>query len=288
MDSIDKDLKLQQQKFQQSLKQQPVIIKDQPIRQNSPTYFREQAKTTRHLNSYLHTLLTCLKQTDHGISIEELEKRTNIRLSEMPELLKLVQRHERVRTISTIDTKHLDAYASRKVILEYQSQYRVKNAQDVVSILHTIPRYHGLSIDSLREHSSSSNTTNYLDDIIHVLEKEKIIFTLSFKDGSTQQKLLFLNWHPNSLTTTIDKSFIDLWHSINISSDNQEIEKELLNAGLKTMDVFGVNLATSINRGKKKPRQGHKRLRLTNVHLLEAGIDLNEMMTLNHNESKNK
>lgn len=284
MDSINKDLKLQQQKFQQSLKQQPVVIKDQPVRQNSPTYFREQVKTVRHLNSYLHTLLTCLKQAEHGISIEELEKRTNIPLSEIPELLELVQRHERVRTISAANAKHLETYAS-KVILEYQSQYRVKNAQDVVSILRTIPRYHGLSIDALREHSSSSNATNYLDDIINVLEKQKIIFTLSFKDGSTQQKLLFLNWHSNLSTTKIDRSFIDLWQSINPSSDNQEIEKELHNAGLKTMDVFGSNLVTSTSRGRKKPRQGHKRLRLTNVHLLEAGIDLNAVMTLDNNES---
>jgi hypothetical protein len=292
-------LSQQKQEFQEALRNQPVISKEKPIQHNVSNVATgmdfHSVGGIRHLNSYLHALLTCLKRSDRPRTVSELEQLTNITLSEMPQLVNLLLHHDHVRKVLTCTES---GSGTKTFALEYHAQFRVKNKEEMLQVLKELPKYHGVPLDVFREHSNIVNNaagSDHIEAMLNDLEESKHVLVVSFKEGSNLRRILFFNWHRDEYNKFAQKEqFSDIWQQIVPPGDDRDLEQELEKFGLKplrteTDRVAALRAKQPLNSsGRKKPRQSassSKRLRLTNVHLLDVGIDLHALMTDNKPQS---
>jgi hypothetical protein len=203
------------------------------------------------------------------MTIEELERRANVSISETPEILGLLLQHEHVRRVSLSGA----AFA-----LEYHSQFRVQSKEDILAVLKDMPKNHGVPLDAFREHSGA---TDAIDPMVQALLQDRAIYEISFKEGPSMKQILFLNRHGREKA---QQEFVDLWNKIIPPSEDRDIEQALEQFGLKTLRNESDRLAAMRTQqqpsGRKRTRQTaqNRRLRITNVHMSDAGIDIAAMI----------
>lgn len=215
----------------------------------------------RPINSYVHAILSYLKDTERPVSLEEILQKLNVNLHLQTDVLDRILRNERV------------SYDEHSSTLEYHAVFAIKSKQDIVTLLKQRPNLAGIEYAELKE----SNPR--IDEYINELTKEGQLFLVRTKDDGP--KVVFLN--DTKTRGPVDEIFRQLWMSTIVPHDERELIKVLETAGLKAhgrpierpnKTVSSKSETSGENGGKKSSaKRPFRKIKITNDYL--DNIDLN-------------
>jgi transcription initiation factor TFIIE subunit beta len=276
---MDSDLLKQQQAFKKTLQSQPILKRHVPTNDNASTAtlpieqsnssveslaeeLRFEVTDIRHVNSYVHAIISTLKTIDRKISFEEIRRLLNIDLEGNAEVLEKVCLNERI--IYDAGTKQL----------AYRHLYDVRNETDLLRSLHSHANIGGILVQDLRPSFPKIDAA--------VEEGVRAGQVIAFRGKSDDAaKVLFLN--QMRLEKTVDPRFKELWASLTLP-DTLEMGREMERAGLKAAGLADAEALQAGKPGalpppKKKAGAGAKRstrrIKITNTHIegLDFSID---------------
>ncbi|ADM11635.1 transcription initiation factor TFIIE subunit beta [Encephalitozoon intestinalis ATCC 50506] len=197
----------------------------------------------RHTNTYIHAVISLLKQYDRPLSFEEIRDKTRIDLHNNYMLLQSIKKNPRI--VSTHNT------------LMFKPLYSIRSVEDMREVMKKLNGEEGLEMSKLMD--SPVNIAPFVDE----LKKNNEIIVLSDLDGS---EVVFWN---DMQENPVAPEIKDLWSQVRISTYHDLI-RELNTAGLKTEKVENVKKRSTIK--IKKDRRSRRRIRITNTHV--KGLDL--------------
>ncbi|TIB92124.1 hypothetical protein E3Q20_00377 [Wallemia mellicola] len=209
-----------------------------------------------HINSQLAYLVQFIKDYNAPIRLEDLIVRSGIELIRTPGLLDLFNSHDRVQH----DTK-LDLYS-------YRHDFPMKSKAELLKHVKGYAPRGGMRVNLLKE--SWSGAPAAIDE----LERENEIVVLRGKDGQGM-RTVFENNVKDAIE--VQEEFRGLWHSLNVPPES-EVARDLDDAGLKRTSKTEVAPAVPQTAQKKRKKAGssNRRVKITNTHLQEQGIDLSK------------
>ncbi|TIA67891.1 hypothetical protein E3P91_04197 [Wallemia ichthyophaga] len=209
-----------------------------------------------HINSQLAYLVQFIKDYNAPIRLEDLIVRSGIELIRTPGLLDLFNSHDRVQH----DTK-LDLYS-------YRHDFPMKSKAELLAHVKAYAPRGGMRVNILKE--SWPGAPQAIDE----LEREKEIIVLRGKDGQGM-RTVFENNVKDAIE--VQDEFRGLWNSLNVPVES-EVARDLDDAGLKRTSKTEVAPAAPQQAQKKRKKAGssNRRVKITNTHLQEQGIDLSK------------
>ncbi|TIA93594.1 hypothetical protein E3P99_00018 [Wallemia hederae] len=209
-----------------------------------------------HINSQLAYLVQFIKDYNAPIRLEDLVVRSGIELVRTPGLLDLFNSHDRVQH----DTK-LDLYS-------YRHDFPMKSKSELLGHVKSYAPRGGMRVNVLKE--SWSGAPQAIED----LERDKEVVVLRGKDGQGMRTVF-----ENSVKDAIEvqDEFRGLWHGLNVPVES-EVARDLDDAGLKRTSKTEVAPPAPQQAQKKRKKAGssNRRVKITNTHLQEQGIDLSK------------
>lgn len=277
---MDSDLLKQQQAFKKTLQSQPILKRhivtastagtsSLAIEQSNNSSIeslaeelRFEATDIRHVNSYVHAIISTLKTIDRKVSFDEIRRLLNIDLEGNAEVLEKVCLNERI------------IYDAGTRQLAYRHLYDVRNEADLLRALHSHANIGGILVQDLRPSFPKIDAA--------VEEGVRTGQMLAFRGKSDDAaKVLFLN--QMRLERPVDPRFKELWSSLALP-DALEMAREMERAGLKAAGLADAEALQAGKPGalpppKKKAGAGAKsstrRIKITNTHIegLDFSID---------------
>ncbi|KAI9029292.1 hypothetical protein DFJ74DRAFT_657787 [Hyaloraphidium curvatum] len=108
-----------------------------------------------------------------------------------------------------------------------------------------------------------------LREDVEKLESEGWLFLLRASNDWKKARIYF---NDPGLANPVDKEFRDLWDNLTLPEGEDDIERELKEAGLKAL---GKDKPQNVEvQSKKKRRTGNRKMKIVNTHLEDLGIDL--------------
>jgi len=214
-----------------------------------------ETRSQRHLNSYVHAIVSLLKLVDRPLTAAEIRDKIRVDILGSEELLEALTNNERIECLNN------DVFA-------YKPLYRVRSKDDLLELLREKYRFGvGVEIADLREFYAN------VDESVQELIDSRQILCIKNKDGS--QMSLYFNIV--RLESVVDEEFRELWQNIQVP-DDIDLQRELDKAGLKTMEVHDNRLPITHLKPKKKaaPKRFNRRVKITNTHL--ENIDFSKDM----------
>ncbi|KYQ99775.1 transcription initiation factor IIE2 [Tieghemostelium lacteum] len=136
----------------------------------------------------------------------------------------------------------------------YKPTYAVKNPREILELLSNNPN--GIIVSELAESYGD------VEKDVKKLKEQKELFSL--KGADIQSDVIFPN--DEKYRITLPKELIDMWKDIRVPISETDLEKEMKEAGLTTVEDFEV---TKILKTKDKGKKERKRrtTKLTNTHI---------------------
>lgn len=200
----------------------------------------------RHTNTYIHAVISLLKQHDRPLSFEEIRERTRIDLHNNYMLLQSIKKNPRI--VATHST------------LMFKPLYSIRSIEDMRRVVRGLNGEEGLEMDKLMD--SPVDVTSFVEELRRTGE----VIVLSDMDGS---EVVFWN---DTMEKPVDPQIRDLWGQVRISTYHDLI-RELNTAGLKTEKVENIKKKSMIK--IKKGKKNRRKIRITNTHV--KGLDLSGM-----------
>ncbi|KAG5860024.1 transcription factor IIE beta subunit domain-containing protein [Encephalitozoon hellem] len=197
----------------------------------------------RHTNTYIHSVISLLKQYDRPLTFEEIKDKTRIDLHNNYMLLQSIKKNPRI--VATHST------------LMFKPLYSIRGVEDLRKVMREINGEEGLEMNKLMD--SPVNIAPFVEE----LRRNEEIIVLNDIDGS---EVVFWN---DMHEKPVDPQIKSLWSQVRISTYHDLI-RELNTAGLKTEKVENVKKRPTIK--IKKDRRSRRRIRITNTHV--KGLDL--------------
>ncbi|CAD25395.2 TRANSCRIPTION INITIATION FACTOR TFIIE BETA SUBUNIT [Encephalitozoon cuniculi GB-M1] len=197
----------------------------------------------RHTNTYIHAVISLLKQHDRPLSFEEIKDKTRIDLHNNYVLLQSIKRNPRI--VATHST------------LMFKPLYSIRSVEDMRKVVRGLGGEEGLEMSKLMD--SPVNVVPFVEE----LKKSNEIIILNDIDGS---EVVFWN---DTQESPVDPQIKSLWNQVRITTYHDLI-RELNTAGLKTEKVENVKKRPTIK--IKKDRRSRRKIRITNTHV--KGLDL--------------
>ncbi|KAH9411294.1 TFA2 protein [Ordospora pajunii] len=197
----------------------------------------------RHTNTYIHSVISLLKQYDRALLFDEIKEKTRIDLYSNHTLLQLIKKNPRI--VATQNS------------LMFKPLYSIRSVDDMRKVVKNLNGEEGLEMSKLMD--SPVDASPFLED----LKARKEVIVLCDMDGS---EIVFWNELAEEPTDAQIKS---LWNQVRIGTYHDLIQ-ELNTAGLKTEKAENIKKRSmiKINRSKRNKR----RIRITNTHV--KGLDL--------------
>lgn len=197
----------------------------------------------RHLNSYIHSVISLLKQYDRALSFEEIRERISIDLHNNYSLLQSIKKNPRI--VATHNT------------LMFKPLYSIRCVDDLKKVMEGLNNEEGVEMDKLAD--SPVNIAPFVEE----LKEKNAIIVLTDLDGSS---VVFNN---DMQEKPVDPQTKRLWNQIRIPTYHDLIS-ELNTAGLKAEKVE--NIRRKITVKTRKNNKNKRRIRITNTHV--KGLDL--------------
>ncbi|KAK1349036.1 transcription factor TFIIE beta subunit, TFIIEB, Tfa2 [Hamiltosporidium tvaerminnensis] len=197
----------------------------------------------RHLNSYIHAILTLLKQHDRPLSFSEIKQSLNIDLTQNRQLFDIL--HKNPKITFTNDT------------LLFQPLYNIRSAEDLEKIMKESEG--GLLLNDLLDSPVD------VQPFIAELQKENKIFVLKDTDNS---QIVFFN---GTIQNTAAPQIKSLFHTISVPN-YQDLIKELNTAGIKSGIQEEKKRYVVVQKSKVKKYK--RKIKITNTHIKDLNLDL--------------
>jgi len=209
-----------------------------------------ETKGQRHLNSYIHAVISFLKLVQHPVTFEEIKEKISVDIQANKDLFSGILRSEKI------------IYTNGK--LQYKTAFNIRTKEDLLSLLRS-------RFDNGLEYAELKDCCPGLEEMVNALVAKEEVLCIRNKDGA--YKALFLNFI--KLTKSVDKEFKEMWQSMAVP-DELDLQRELDMAGLKSMDVFDDKRRQDASKNAKKKSQRRGRIvKITNVHM-QGVIDFSQ------------
>ncbi|KAG0439396.1 General transcription factor IIE subunit 2 [Dictyocoela muelleri] len=187
--------------------------------------------TQRHINSYIHSILSLLKK-QQTLTFNEVELHLKINLFRSPELMKALHKNCKIKVCNGY--------------LEYIPSFTFTNVDELLSILKG-----GIDIDNLTDMNEEKMK------IVYEAEKQGKIYIIR---DSENLELIF----PNDFgVIKISDSVKDMYKDIKVPN-YQDVLNELAELGVRKNNPQKVK---HILIRKKKIKQYKRRIKITNTHV---------------------
>lgn len=198
----------------------------------------------RHSNIYIHTILLELKKYPQGITLKEIEDKTEIQVSKIPGLLDLLENNKKIRKEGNI--------------FKFIPTYRIETKEELLEILKQTNAAKGISLEEVLD--SSNDVKPFVDELI----AKKDAFLLKDIDGSST---LFYN--PVKIKK-VPPELLKLYEEVSVP-DPRELVKSLSNAGLMAAAVEKPIRKAILQQRKKKYM---RKIKITNTHLKNVDLGI--------------
>lgn len=268
------NLQKQHEAFRKAMQNQPTLTRPaavtssgtlliEPVARHTPSPASSMTSSTtvgsRPINSYVHAILSYLKDAERPVPLEEIFQKLNVNLHSQTDVLDRILRNERI------------SYDEHGSMLEYHAVFAIKSKQDIITLLKQRPNLVGIEYAELKE----SNPR--IDEYINELVKEREIFLVRTKDDGP--KVVFLN--DTKTRGPVDEIFRQLWMSTIVSHDERELRRALEAVGLKAhghpLERPNKAVKSEASGGregrKSSAKRPFRRIKITNDYL--DNIDLN-------------
>ena len=250
-------LKKQQEKFKAALRNAPVIKKviKAPVHvtrrepePNSYDHLRPDVTETggqRHLNSYIHSVLSLLKLTDSPQSPQDIKDKISVDLMAHPNLFKAIAHNEKI------------LYEDGK--FSFRPVFSIETKEELLRLLFDYKQSgFGLEIEELRESCPELNL--FVDEL--VLEGK--VLRMYGKDKSL--RFIFYNEYK---AEPVDDSFKQMWNNLKVPNEF-DLNFELTQAGLQPFQVYDNTIKKrQIEMVEKKKKKISRRIKITNTHMTQ-------------------
>jgi transcription initiation factor TFIIE subunit beta len=259
-------LEQQRKAFKARLIKQP-IIKRNIVHRNEPS----NAHSVTNFENKLHNKIFEARRMQKKQSYELPVAGSKLSISQqMYNVINYLKEHEGPHTAEDLkEFAKVDIYSSEDLLnnlthndkitydpenntFTYKPLYDIKNKEDLLKL---VREHKAMEVRGLNDSYSS----NLIDDIKE-LEKEGEILVIYSKENP---RIIYAN--EKELNVEMDKEFKELWHSLTVPAE-EELSKELKNAGLKSMEVFEAKVNPK-NTNKKKTKQRKRKVKIINTHL---------------------
>ncbi|KAJ3227024.1 hypothetical protein HK099_003647 [Clydaea vesicula] len=144
-------------------------------------------------------------------------------------------------------------YDEKNKTFAYRHTYNIRSKEDLLNLLKQNKDYGGMDYKGMKD------SYHGLATAVDQLEAEGHVYVLRQKDQTP--KMIFYN--DNNLNIEMSPEFIKMWDEVEVPKN---IEKELKNANLKSMETFKNKVNEKILVKEKKKRVNN-RARITNKHI---------------------
>lgn len=197
-----------------------------------------QIDQDKHINSYLHEILTFLKSSANAISFTDLYSKLNIDIHSNTRLLKALENNDKILI--------------KNNFIQYLYTYNIQSKGDLINIFSK--RKEGIELSKLRD--NPIDISDFLDDFLILKDNDGI--EVVFYDDMRIDKA--------------DDDIVALWKSVRVPGF-QDLISEMSVAGIKTNISETVKRKAIIK--KTKSKRYRRNIKITNTHV--KGLDLNKL-----------
>ncbi|EEQ82335.1 hypothetical protein NCER_100965 [Vairimorpha ceranae BRL01] len=197
-----------------------------------------QIDQDKHINSYLHEILTFLKSSANAISFTDLYSKLNIDIHSNTRLLKALENNDKILI--------------KNNFIQYLYTYNIQSKEDLINIFSK--RKEGIELSKLRD--NPIDISDFLDDFLILKDNDGI--EVVFYDDMRIDKA--------------DDDIVALWKSVRVPGF-QDLISEMSVAGIKTNISETVKRKAIIK--KTKSKRYRRNIKITNTHV--KGLDLNKL-----------
>lgn len=212
----------------------------------SPFLLYKDSSRSRHINSYIHTIIQFIKKYDRPLTFDEVEKNTNIKLLENRKLLKILSKNSKI-------------IIKNNTIL-FKPVYNVKSEKDLEEIMISTNCEYGIEVEKLLD--SPIDIRPFIEN----LKKKDIIYVL--KDMDNSEVIFYNKLH----LPPVNEKILEMYNKIKIPN-HQDILRELSLAGIKVEDKASEERKNIVVK-KSKIKKYKRKIKITNTHV--KGLNLND------------
>ncbi|KAM0686656.1 hypothetical protein COBT_002119 [Conglomerata obtusa] len=198
----------------------------------------------KHINSYIHTIISYIKHNSEPVSFTTITNKLNINLYQNPLLLSALKSNPKIKI-------HNDT-------LLFQPTYTIITKEDLLMVVRKNKCRSGILMSELLDSPSD------IPSFVNMLLDENEIYVLKDIDGS---QVVFCN---NLNVRNADEDVRRLYREVKVP-DYQEVKKELNLAGLKSGNEEKKRKA--VVECKKKAKRFKRKAKLTNTHVKDLNFD---------------
>lgn len=208
-----------------------------------PSY--KENSRARHINSYIHTIIQFIKNYDRPLTFDEIEKNTNLKLTDNKKLLKTL-------------TKNPKIVIGDNTLL-FKPLYNIRNEKDLENIMVATNCEYGIELEKLLDSPID------IKPFVQNLQKKAVIFVLKDIDNS---EIVFYN---KSYLPPANDKIVELYNKIKIPN-YQDVLKELSSAGIK-VERKAQEERRNIVVKKTKIKKYKRKIKITNTHVKELNFN---------------
>lgn len=205
---------------------------------------RNSNQPSRHLNSYIHSIIQHIKRNPIPVSFSEIQNTLNINLFTNPMILSALKKNPKI--IIYKDT------------IQFKPKYDIKAKEDIKNLLISTKNEYGIEVNELLD--CPCDIKLFIQELLNDNE----IFLLKDSDGS---EIIFNN--PVDVKQ-LDDTIKEMWNRIRIP-DYEEVKRELQTAGLKSSR--DEKKRKILVEPKKKPKRYKRKIKITNTHVKDLNLD---------------
>ncbi|PLW08355.1 hypothetical protein PCANC_24414 [Puccinia coronata f. sp. avenae] len=229
----------------------------------------------RQFATQVFKLIDALKQRNGPMNLSDLEAQTGVRglLQEHtdvpfnPELYNAFNTHERVNAIEKGLVK----------LWSYRPDYNINNPQDVLDLLQRFSNRGGMPVATLKD-----SWPGVMQAITDLENEGKVLVSRTEGNAGKEgvPKTVFLDelGCRDNLGPTrgaLDPEFREMWHSLQTPLVH-DLPIELQEAGLTSSSLSNLSKPAQTHRKPKKKGGRGGKVKITNTHLKDLGIDLSK------------
>lgn len=203
----------------------------------------------RHLNSYIHSIITHLKQYTTPITFSSINTTLNINLYQNPIILTALRKNPKI--IVNTDT------------LQFKPTYYIEKKEDIKQSLidEKLNNVYSIEVSELKDCPVD------IDKFVSELLSENMIYTLKDIDGTVVV-------YDNDMRMDCAKDIVkEMWNKIKVP-EYQDVRSELKRAGLKSGSEE--KRKAVIKEVRKKPKRYNRRVKITNTHVKDLDLDFSK------------
>lgn len=217
------------------------------MNKHSPFPSYKDSTRARHVNSYIHTIIQFIKNYDRPLTYEEIERSTNIKVTENKKLLKALSKNPKI--------------IIAKNTLLFKPLYDVRTEEDLENIMTESNCEYGIELEKLLDSPID------IKPFIENLKNKKVIYVLKDIDGS---EIVFFN---KLNIKSADDKIVEMYNNVKIPN-YQDVLKELSSAGIKIEKKSNEERKNIVVK-KNKIKKYKRKIKITNTHV--KGLNLNDL-----------